>query len=124
MDESKSSQGKGFDRRSLLIAATAMVATAATVSSSDEAKAQTPTTSLASWNDGPAKQAILDFVHATTDQSNKTFVAPEDRIATFDQDGTMWVEHPSIRKPFSRFTGCMKWHHNTRNGRMRSRSSR
>ena len=49
---------------------------------------------LASWNDGPAKQAILDFVRVTTDASNANFVAPPARIATFDQDGTLWVEHP------------------------------
>jgi phosphoglycolate phosphatase-like HAD superfamily hydrolase len=49
---------------------------------------------LPSWNDGPAKTAILQFVQATTDQSNPKFVAPEERIATFDQDGTLWVEHP------------------------------
>jgi len=49
---------------------------------------------LASWNDGAAKQAILDFVRATTDQGSPKFVSPEDRIATFDQDGTLWVEHP------------------------------
>ena len=50
--------------------------------------------SLASWNDGPAKQAILDFVKATTDRASPNFVPPEARIATFDQDGTLWVEHP------------------------------
>ncbi len=49
---------------------------------------------LPSWNDGPAKQAILDFVKATTETGSATFVPPEDRIATFDQDGTLWVEHP------------------------------
>jgi phosphoglycolate phosphatase-like HAD superfamily hydrolase len=49
---------------------------------------------LPSWNDGPAKQAILDFVRATTDRSSPNYVAPEDRIATFDQDGTLWVEQP------------------------------
>jgi len=49
---------------------------------------------LASWNDGPAKQSILDFVRATTDRASPSFVPPEDRIATFDQDGTLWVEHP------------------------------
>ena len=49
---------------------------------------------LPSWNDGAAKQAIVDFVKATTDQSSPNFVAPEARIATFDQDGTLWVEHP------------------------------
>jgi phosphoglycolate phosphatase-like HAD superfamily hydrolase len=49
---------------------------------------------LPSWNEGPTKQAILDFVRVTTDQASPKFVPPEDRIATFDQDGTLWVEHP------------------------------
>jgi hypothetical protein len=49
---------------------------------------------LASWNDGPTKQAILDFVRATTDQASKDFVPADHRIATFDQDGTLWVEYP------------------------------
>ena len=49
---------------------------------------------LPSWNDGPAKQAILDLVRATTEPGSPDFVAPEDRLATFDQDGTLWVEHP------------------------------
>jgi phosphoglycolate phosphatase-like HAD superfamily hydrolase len=49
---------------------------------------------LPSWNDGPAKQAIVDFVQATTTQGSPQFVAPAERIAAFDQDGTLWVEHP------------------------------
>ena len=49
---------------------------------------------LASWNDGPAKQGIVEFVKATTTQGSPQFVPPEERIATFDQDGTLWVEHP------------------------------
>lgn len=49
---------------------------------------------LPSWNEGPAKQAIENFVQMTTDPSSKHFVAPAERIATFDQDGTLWVEHP------------------------------
>src|SRR5271163_2592487 len=49
---------------------------------------------LPSWNDGPAKQAIIAFVKTTTDKTSPKFVLPEDRIATFDQDGTLWVEHP------------------------------
>ena len=48
---------------------------------------------LGSWNEGPAKAAILDFVRLTTDPSSKDFVPPDDRIATFDHDGTLWVEH-------------------------------
>jgi phosphoglycolate phosphatase-like HAD superfamily hydrolase len=49
---------------------------------------------LPSWSDGPAKKAILDFVRTTVTQSSPTFVPVEQRIATFDQDGTLWVEHP------------------------------
>src|SRR4029077_2558964 len=49
---------------------------------------------LASWNDGPAKQAIIEFVKATTAQGSPQFVPPEERVATFDQDGCLWVEHP------------------------------
>ncbi len=56
-----------------------------------QAEAATP---LASWNDGPAKEAILKFVHATTDPASPDFLPPEERIAEFDQDGTLWVEHP------------------------------
>jgi phosphoserine phosphatase len=49
---------------------------------------------LPSWNDGPARQAIVEFVEAVTEERGADFVPPEDRIATFDQDGTLWVEHP------------------------------
>jgi phosphoserine phosphatase len=49
---------------------------------------------LASWADGPAKKAIVEFVRVTTDKSSPKYVAPEDRVATFDQDGTTWVSHP------------------------------
>ncbi len=49
---------------------------------------------LPSWNDGPAKQAIVEFASATTDKSIPKYVPPEARIATFDQDGTLWVSHP------------------------------
>jgi phosphoglycolate phosphatase-like HAD superfamily hydrolase len=49
---------------------------------------------LPAWNEGPSKKAILDFVARTTDKSSPDFVAPADRIVTFDNDGTLWVEHP------------------------------
>jgi len=49
---------------------------------------------LKSWNPGPAKTAILEFVAAITDKESKYYVAPEHRIATFDNDGTLWVEYP------------------------------
>lgn len=49
---------------------------------------------LPSWNEGATKKAILDFVKATTDRVSPQFVAEPERIATFDQDGTLWVEQP------------------------------
>ena len=57
------------------------------------ARAEDP---LPSWNDGPAKQAIVEFVRTTTDASSPQFVPTEKRIATFDQDGTLWVEKPMV----------------------------
>ena len=49
---------------------------------------------LPSWNDGTAKEAILYFVNVVTDKKSKDYVEPAGRIATFDNDGTMWVESP------------------------------
>jgi phosphoserine phosphatase len=72
-------------RRSLLAAATTSAALLSVVGNSVAQVREQP---LPSWNDGPVKQAILDFVHGIGQ------VPPEDRIATFDQDGTLWVEHP------------------------------
>jgi phosphoglycolate phosphatase-like HAD superfamily hydrolase len=59
-----------------------------------DSRALAQTDPLVSWNDGPAKQAMVEFIHATTDHASPKFVPPEERIATFDQDGTLWVEHP------------------------------
>ena len=56
--------------------------------------ARAQTDPLPSWNDGPTKKAIVDFVQATTTRGSPSFVPPAERIATFDQDGTLWVEHP------------------------------
>jgi phosphoglycolate phosphatase-like HAD superfamily hydrolase len=56
--------------------------------------AQAQTDPLPSWNDGAAKQAIVTFVKDTTTQGSPKFVPQPERIATFDQDGTLWVEHP------------------------------
>lgn len=50
---------------------------------------------LPSWNDGPRKQAILAFVSAATTEGGPGFVAPGDRIAVFDNDGTLWSEQPA-----------------------------
>ncbi|MCC7325452.1 MAG: haloacid dehalogenase-like hydrolase [Burkholderiales bacterium] len=58
------------------------------------ASALAQTDPLPSWNDGAARKAIVEFVKTTTTQGSPQFVAPAERIATFDQDGTLWVEHP------------------------------
>lgn len=49
---------------------------------------------LPSWNDGAVKGQIVDFVQAVTDKTGKDYVAPTERIAVFDNDGTLWVEQP------------------------------
>jgi phosphoglycolate phosphatase-like HAD superfamily hydrolase len=84
--------GASVDRRVILSTLAALPLSAALRST--VAFAEDAGSPLASWNDGAAKQAIIDFVRATTDQGSAKFVPPEDRIATFDQDGTLWVEHP------------------------------
>jgi len=49
---------------------------------------------LPSWNDGPTKTSIIDFVARVTKDGGPDYVAPKDRLATFDNDGTLWVEQP------------------------------
>lgn len=49
---------------------------------------------LSAWNDGAAKQAIVEFVKEVTDKNNPNYVDPADRVATFDNDGTLWAEKP------------------------------
>ena len=49
---------------------------------------------LASWNEGPVKTSILNFIQAATDTASKDFVPPAQRIAVFDNDGTLWAEQP------------------------------
>ncbi len=88
-----------IERRTVLSALPALsILTSTFVSAS--AAAQTTSSILPSWNDGPAKQAIFDFVKATIDSASPNFVQPDERIATFDQDGTMWVEHPLYTQAF------------------------
>ena len=57
-------------------------------------QAQAQNDPLPSWNDGATKQAITEFVARVTRQGSPDFVPPAERIATFDNDGTLWVEHP------------------------------
>jgi phosphoglycolate phosphatase-like HAD superfamily hydrolase len=68
-----------------------IIITMALVFAADVVSAQDP---LPSWNDGTAKNGIMEFVQATTTEGSPKFVPLEERVATFDQDGTLWVEHP------------------------------
>ena len=61
------------------------------VSFIDIARAQDP---LPSWNEGPVKKSIIDFVTKVTNEGTPDFVPPAERIATFDNDGTLWCEQP------------------------------
>jgi hypothetical protein len=106
---SKRTQRVVASRRSLLLGVTATIAT----SSVARAQAADP---LASWNEGPAKQAILNFVRAVGQ------VPPEDRIAAFDQDGTLWVEHPAYCQAVFAIERVHTWPPSIQNGKVRSRS--
>jgi phosphoglycolate phosphatase-like HAD superfamily hydrolase len=84
-------------RRSMLTGTTILAASVPilpTVLAPAPVRAQTTAVPLASWNDGPRKQAILDFVRATTEKASPIFVAADERIAAFDNDGTLWAEQP------------------------------
>ncbi|HSF56210.1 MAG TPA: HAD family hydrolase [Algoriphagus sp.] len=56
--------------------------------------APAPEVSLPSWNDGAAQQAIIDFINKTTTEGSPDFIPMADRIAVFDNDGTLWSEQP------------------------------
>ncbi len=75
-------------RRQMLIAAGFIIAVAFSTSVS---RAADP---LPSWNDGPAKQSIITFVEKVTKPGSPDFVPVPERIATFDNDGTLWSEQP------------------------------
>jgi phosphoglycolate phosphatase-like HAD superfamily hydrolase len=55
---------------------------------------------LPSWADGPSKKRIMDFVMSTVTEGSASFVKPEDRIAVFDNDGTLWCEKPAYFQAF------------------------
>ncbi len=83
---------RGISRRALVSSLALLPALPGLLRPREAAAQGTP--ALSSWTDGAAKQAILDFVRATIDPASPKFVPPDERIATFDQDGTLWVEHP------------------------------
>ena len=78
----------------LLLGACAQAPVHAPAEPSVHAPAAAAADPLPSWNDGPAKQAIVEFVQTTTTQGSPKFVPPAERVAAFDQDGTTWVSHP------------------------------
>jgi hypothetical protein len=83
----------GISRRALLTAtATLPILFAPMLPVLPPAQAQSD--ALPSWNDGASKRAIVGFVARITQQGGPDFVPPAERIATFDNDGTLWVEHP------------------------------
>ena len=63
---------------------------------------------LPSWNDGAAKSAILDFIARVTNQGETDFVPPGERIATFDNDGTLWCDQPLQAQFFFMFDRVME----------------
>jgi phosphoglycolate phosphatase-like HAD superfamily hydrolase len=73
---------------------TVMAIGLATFGGSVVAQTRSATDALPSWNDGAAKQAIIQFVERVTKEGTPDFVPPRDRIATFDNDGTLWCEQP------------------------------
>jgi len=56
-----------------------------------------PSDPLPSWNDGATKSAIIQFVNDVTEEGGEKYVKPAERIATFDNDGTLWCEQPVVQ---------------------------
>lgn len=82
----------GMRRWAAWATAAAMALMLAACAGPDDARSAR--TELPSWNEGPSRSAIVEFVEAVTRQGGPDFVAVEDRIAVFDNDGTLWSEQP------------------------------
>ncbi len=91
MDASGSAGGVG--RRGLLATGAALPVVLASLRPV-ATLAQSTTDPLSSWNDGKSRQSIIDFVARVTKQGSSDFVPPPERIAVFDNDGTLWPEDP------------------------------
>jgi len=94
-----------LDRR-VLLSSLAMLPLFSASLRSKSALAQTQSDPLPSWNEGATKASILDFVARVTTQGGPFFVPVEQRIATFDNDGTLWIEQPmyvqlKTKQPFA-----------------------
>jgi phosphoserine phosphatase len=83
----------GISRR-LMLSTIAVLPTVIGPLNATSAQAQPQTDPLPSWTDGPAKKTISDFVARVTTQGGPDFVPVDQRIATFDNDGTLWIEQP------------------------------
>src|SRR6187401_2589734 len=80
------------------LVATAAILTFSTVCTTAQS-AQDP---LLSWNDGAAKKSIVAFVEKVTKEGSPDFVPVAERIATFDNDGTLWCEQPVVELVFTK----------------------
>jgi hypothetical protein len=91
--EDKKTIEYGVDRRTILLGGPMLVAASSSLGAVASAQplAADP---LPSWNDGATKKSITDFVARVTTQGGADFVPPDQRIATFDNDGTLWIEQP------------------------------
>jgi len=83
----------GVNRR-ILLSSLAMLPLLSASLRPTTAEAQVQRDPLPSWNVGATKSSILDFVARVTTQGGSDFVPPDQRIATFDNDGTLWIEQP------------------------------
>ena len=68
--------------------------------STNEPTVQHQNAPLPSWNEGGTKQSIINYVESVTDESSADFIPESDRIATFDNDGTLWSEQPAYFQLF------------------------
>ena len=65
------------------------------------ASGQSAVDPLPSWNEGQVKSSIIAFVQKVTDSTSNNYIPPNDRIATFDNDGTLWAERPYVQELFA-----------------------
>jgi hypothetical protein len=72
-----------------------------TTTSSDSTTIATSSDPLPSWNDTPLKKEIIDYVTKVTKEGSPDFIPVENRIATFDNDGTLWAEKPYVQELFA-----------------------
>ena len=79
---------------------------------------------LPSWNDGPAKATIVEFVAKVAKQGSPDFVPPAERIAVFDNDGTLWAEQPMYFQLFFALDRVQALRPSIPSGRTKSRSLR